>query len=169
MNENLKFFSLLIIAVIVSATTSYAVAISRPLKAVEAEDIKAIVEQQVTEQLSKTKINFGVRQEIYELESSRYYVEVYISKPVDNFTIIYDYNCLNGTRLARSVDYGSISPNWDADVIIHPETLPYLSFGIPGDIVSACSTMIPTNETTYMHWGISPYTNIDISEVYGYA
>ena len=165
MGDKTKYLIIILTAVLLSTAASY---ITTTLIT---QNIQSNLEQQINQQSSqnttKTKINFNVRMKIFDIEYSRHYVEIYVNKPVDNFTIFYSYIRLNGTESTRIVDYGSVTPSWDLDEIIYPETVPYLRFAIPNDIVIASSTIIPRNETHVAQWGIGP--KVDVLEAYGYA
>jgi hypothetical protein len=160
MNEKAKYLAILILAVIVSAATSYVTTLSSP-----ATDVKGLVEQQVAEQLSSSKVTPPYEVSFFAAGNS--IVTIYSKISLENLTIVYKYTCLeNGTTVTRSINYGSFVPAWGAGAVIEAGAVPQALYKIPDDIIQASSTT-KLNANDCIVFDIQP--KCEVLEVYGYA
>ena len=160
MNEKTKYLTALILAVVVSAATSYIVTLSLPTPIVE-----ALVEQEVAKQLSPNKVNLPY--EVSFFAAGHSLVTIYSKTTVENLTIVYKYKILEDETMATtSVEYGTFIPAWGAGAVIEAGAVPEALYKIPNDIIQACSTT-KTNEHGNIVFDIPP--QLEIIEVYGYS
>jgi energy-converting hydrogenase Eha subunit G len=165
MNEKTKYLAILILAVIVSSATSYAATLSLPTGTVKAADVEALVEQQVAEQLSPSKVTLPYEVSFFAAGNS--IVTVYSKMFLENLTIVYKYTCLeNGTTVTRSIDYGAFIPAWGAGAVIEAGAVPQGLYKMPDVIITACSTTY-VNSVGCTQFDIQP--KCEILEVYGYS
>jgi hypothetical protein len=103
MNEKAKYLAILLLAMLVSATTSYIISYSTGAKGLENQQASGI------QSPDGNRIDLQTREIIFDATGPDYVI-VAIAKAVDNLTIVYQYTCLNGTVLTESIDYGSYTP-----------------------------------------------------------
>ena len=150
-------WSIIILALIVSAGTSYAVTLSLATASSPSMEVKALVEQEVQHQLSKNKVTLPY--EISFFAAGNSLVTVYSKATLENLTIVYEYTSLdNGTTVTKSIDYGTFIPAWGAGTVIEAGAVPEGLYKIPDDIIRASSTT---------QFDIQP--KVTVLEVYGYS
>jgi hypothetical protein len=160
MNEKTKYLAILILAVIVSAATTYLTTLTLP-----AMDVKGLVEQQVAEQLSPSKVTLPYEVSFFAAGNSLVTVHSKIS--LEDLTIVYKYTILeNGTTVTRNINYGTFIPAWGAGAVIEAGAVPEALYKIPNDIIQACSTT-KLNVNDNIVFDIQP--KCEILEVYGYS
>ena len=160
MNEKTKFLATLILAVIASSVTSYVT-----IKSSTTMDVQGLVEQEVAEQLSGSKVTLP--HEVEFSAAGHSLVTVRSKTTLENLTIVYRYTCLeNSTIITRNVEYGTFIPAWGAGTVIRAGAVPSALYKIPDDIIQASSTT-KLNEFDNIVFDTPP--QIEILEVYGYS
>ena len=157
MNEKAKYVVILLLAILVSASTSYLTTLSLH----SSSQSPSSNTSETAQQTASAKI-FPLHNVSFSVYVST--VTVYSNVAVLNLTIDYRYTTLNGSTLTRNVTYGDYYPSWGSSVVTEGET-PSTSFLIPQDIIQTCST------TTYSADGslifkIPPQLTVT---VYGYS
>ncbi len=164
MDEKTKYLTILIISVVVTAATTYAATLTT-FPTARAEDIGAIVDQQMAEQLAPRKIDLSFSVDFFAAGDSL--VQVRGDVTLDNLTIIYKYTKLSDRAvIIESVEYGTFIPAWGAGVIIVGGEMPEFNYKIPENIVAACSTT-KVNENDCIVFDVWP--QLEVMEVYGFA
>jgi hypothetical protein len=158
MNAQVKYLAILILAIIVSATTSYAMTVSST-----AIDLERLEEQVVERLSSKVTLPY----EVSFFAGGNSLVTVYSKVSVQNLTIVYQYTCLdNGTEVTRGVEYGTFIPAWGAGAVIEAGAIPEALYKIPDDIIQASSkTKLNVNDNIV--FDVGPVC--EVLEVSGYT
>jgi hypothetical protein len=151
MNEKTKYLAILILAVIVSAATSYVITLSQSAIYVNA--------------LSGRKVTLPY--EVSFFAGGNSLVKVYGKVSVQNLTIVYKYTCLdNSTEVTRSIEYGTFIPAWGAGAVIEAGAVPEALYKIPDDIIQASSkTKLNVNDN--LVFDVGPVC--EVLQVYGYT
>ncbi len=164
MDEKKKYLTILLISAVVSASTTYA-ATRTAFPTARAQDIRTIVDQQVTEQLSLRKTNLAFNVDFFAAGASLAQVRGDVT--LNNLTIVYKYTRLSDRAVVtESVEYGTFIPAWGAGVIIVAGEMPEFNYKIPENIITACSTT-KVNENGCIVFDVWP--ELEVMEVYGFA
>ncbi len=164
MDEKTKYLTILIISAVVSASTTYAATLTA-IPTARAQDIRTIVDQQMTEQLAHRKTNLSFSVDFFAAGASL--VQVRGEVTLDNLTIVYKYTRLSDRAvLIESVEYGTFIPAWGAGVIIVAGEMPEFNYKIPENIIAPCSTT-KVNENGCTVFDVWP--QLEVMEVYGFA
>lgn len=158
MNVQIKYLAVLILAIIVSAATSYVMTVSST-----AIDLERLEEQVVERLSSKVTLPYDVS----FFAGGHSVVKVYSKVTVQNLTIVYQYTCLdNSTEVTRSVEYGTFIPAWGAGAVIEAGAVPEALYKIPDDIIQA-SSKTKLNVADCIVFDVGPVC--EVLEVYGYT
>ena len=151
MSEKTKYLAILILAVVVSAATSYMIAFSQSAIYVNA--------------LSGRKV--ALPYDVSFFAGGNSLVTVYGEVLVRNLTIVYQYTCLdNSTEVTRRVEYGTFVPAWGAGTVIESGAVPEALYKIPDDVILA-SSKTKLNINNNLVFDVGPIC--EVLEVYGYV
>jgi len=160
MNEKTKYLVVLLLAIAVSATTSYVTTLS--LHSLNAQGSQQESSQQAGQQQASHKISLAYDIDFFAPGST---VTVYSSAALHNLTIVYQYTYPNGTTVTSNIDYGDYYPWWGTGTVIRMGAVPSAIYAIP-DYIQALATTYVDPES-----GITKISNpnFKVLEVYGYS
>ena len=158
MNGKIKYLVILILALLVSAATSYVTTLS--LLSINTEGSQ----QQASQDTSKTKVTLVAQNITFRTGEDNSVVKIATDLSLDNLTIVYRYTCLNGTIFTESIDYGRYNPRWGQGALIDIGDVPGVYFVIPDYIIHASSSVKSTQGA--LTWIVPP--QVEVVEIYGY-
>lgn len=160
MNEKTKYLAVIILAIAVSAATSYVTTLS--LHSLNAQGSQQQSSQQAGSEQAPHKVSLAYDVDFFAPGST---VIVSSSVALQNLTIVYQYTYPNGTTVTSNVDYGDYYPWWGTGTVIRVGAVPSAIYAIPDYIQALATTYVdPDNGITKIS---NP--NCKVLEVYGYS
>ena len=180
MDGKIKFLTILLSAILVSAATSYAVTwvylsnlqIQSPSVGSVNFDVNNLPSQMVEKlsdeiALELTKQNVSLPFELIRNGGSNIYVRVNGTVALQNLTITFQYTNVSGGQVqVESFDYGTFTPAWGDGVVITYGEAPDLYYRVPNSVLGQCS------QTTVDSLGRTVFigeSELEALGVFGYA
>jgi len=177
MDGKIKFLTILLAALLVSAATSYSTTSLASLPAqsfgtgtvnVDVNNLPSDMVEQISDDiiLELTKQNVSLPFAFKSYGGNESYVEVLSNIALENLTVTFSYNStVDGTLKVESFDYGTYIPAWGNGQIITYGDIPGLYYRVPFSVVEQC----PTTTMTFSGRTSDTVPQLEIVGVFGYA
>ena len=180
MDGKIKFLTILLAALLVSAATSYATTslylASLPVQSfgtgnvnVDVNNLPSEMVQQISDEIvmELTKTNVSLPFEVDFFAGGNSLVTVHSQVTLENLTIVYQYtNISDGSLYVESIDYGTFIPAWGAGAVIKVGESPEAQYQIPPAILEQCATIIVNSNGCDVFEGTP---QLEVLGVFGYA
>jgi hypothetical protein len=175
MGEKIKYLAVLLVAIAVSALTSYATTLSLQPKASiqqpsNSPELTPQSSSSPSPQPTSTKITASYNA-YFDPEDNQSVLTVYSNETIHNLTVTYQFTSLNGTNYTTKINYGTYTPAFSPNHVIEVGDTPFQLYRIPQSIISACSTTKLTFDSHGYASGITwdIYPKLTVTEFYGYS
>jgi hypothetical protein len=180
MDGKIKFLTILLAALLVSAITSYATtflyleSMSGQSSGtgnvnVDVNNLPPEMVQQISDEIvmEVTKTNVSLPFEVDFFAGGNSLITVHSQVTLENLTIVYQYtNLSDGSVYTESIDYGTFIPAWGAGAVIKAGESPEAQYQIPPKILEQCAKIIVNSNDCDVFEGTP---QLEVLGVFGYA
>ena len=180
MDGKIKFLTVLVAALLVSAAASYATTSfyleSLPGQSsgtgnvnVDVNNLPPAIVEQISDEIvmELTKTNVSLPFEVDFFAGGNSLVTVHSQVTLENLTIVYQYtNLSDGSMYTENIDYGTFIPAWGAGAVIKAGESPEAQYQIPPAILEQCATIVVNSNGCEVFEGPP---QLEVLGVFGYA